>query len=66
MVRGILGIVESEGAGSNMWGAESTPLIRNPSRVWNTHGIVEAMQVLFRSKEGVVGEGEGGGSRRRP
>ena len=43
----------------------ATPLIRNPSRVWNTHGIVEAMQVLFRSRESVAGEGGGGGGRRR-
>jgi len=30
MVRGILGIVKSVGAGSNMWGAESSPTNQEP------------------------------------
>jgi len=33
VARGILGIVESVGASSNMWGAESTPTNQEPSRV---------------------------------
>ena len=64
MIRDILEIVKSVGAGSNMWGAKSTPTNQEPSRVWNTHGTVKAIQVLFR-REGVADDDDGRRCRRQ-